>query len=284
MEITSKNTTQTFEFAPIAGALGAEVRGIDLRKPLNEQDFEKLHQGLVDHLVLFFRDQPIQPEDHSRLASYFGEFLPHPAYPNPEGFPEITKLINSKENPSKIEQWHTDMTFMKNPPLGSILYAKEIPDFGGDTLFANMELAFEALSDRWQRFLDGLVAVHDFQFGFKESLAEEGGRERLAQAIIDNPPVEHPVVRRHPVTGRKCIFVNCLFTSHIKGMSESESNAVLHFLYNHVINPDFACRFRWQQHSIAFWDNRATQHKPVNDYFPKYREMWRITIKGDVPG
>ncbi|MCI5055904.1 MAG: taurine dioxygenase [Flavobacteriales bacterium] len=271
------------EILPIAGALGAELHGIDLTQPITDDIFKVIHDALVEHQVIFFRDQDIQPEHHLALAERFGEPHTHPAYPNPEGFPAIVKLISTPEKPTKIEKWHTDMTFMEKPPLGSILHAKEIPAHGGDTIWSNMELAYEALSDKWQSFLSGLSAVHDFQIGFKESLAEPGGRERLKQAILDNPPVEHPVIRKHPVSGRKCIFVNSLFTSHIVGMSELESKYVLEFVYEHVQNPDFNCRFRWQKNSIAFWDNRSTQHKPVNDYFPNYREMWRITILGDKP-
>lgn len=271
------------EILPSAGSIGAEIKGIDLTQPITDEIYNKIHQALLDHLVIFFRDQNIQPQHHVALAKRFGEPHTHPAYPNPDGFPEIVRLISSKDKPTKIEQWHIDMTFMAQPPLGSILHAKTIPSKGGDTLFSNMQMAYDKLSPEWKSFLDGLTAIHDFTFGFQESLAEPGGRERLKDAIAANPPIEHPVVRVHPVSGKKSIFVNCLFTKRIKGMSQSESDAILNFLYKHVVTSEFTCRFQWQENSIAFWDNRATQHKPVNDYFPEYREMWRITILGDRP-
>ena len=193
-------------------------------------------------------------------------------------YPQLTILENDADNPSKIEMWHTDMTFRPCPPLGSILHGVIIPEKGGDTMFASMSAAYEGLSSHMQSFLDGLVAVHDFSFGFKESLAEEGGRERLADMVRDNPPVEHPVIRTHPVSGKKCVYVNSLFTTHIKDMSPRESRAILDFLFEHAVMPEFTCRFNWEPDSVAFWDNRITQHKPVNDYYPQHRRMQRITI------
>jgi taurine dioxygenase len=165
------------------------------------------------------------------------------------------------------------------PVLGSGLVPPRFPD----TLWASMTTAYNALSEPMQRLLDGLTAVHDFSWGFKESLAEPGGRERLADAVAANPPVRHPVIRRHPETGRPVIFVNSLFTTHIEGLRPAESRAVLDFLFRHVTQDEFTCRFQWQPHSIAIWDNRSTQHKPVNDYFPAHRRMERITIDGDRP-
>ncbi len=267
----------------IAGALGAELHGIDLTQPITDEVFQFIHENLLEHEVIFFHNQNISPAQHKALAERFGILQTHPAYPTVEGFPMLSILESTAENPSKIEKWHHDMTFKPSPPLGSVLHAQQIPPYGGDTLFASMSVAFEALSDKMQQFLSGLTAIHDFAFGFKESLAEPGGQERLKQALLDNPPVEHPVIRTHPVTGKKGIFVNCLFTKEIKGMKPAESYALLDFLYEHCIQPEFTCRFHWQQYSLAFWDNRITQHKPVNDYFPHYRCMQRITIEGDRP-
>ncbi len=275
--------TAVIQIKKTAGALGAEILGVDLRQTITDDVFRLIHEALIEHQVIFFRDQDIVPAQHKGLAMRFGKLQTHPAYPHVKGFPEISILENTKENPSKIELWHHDMTFKQFPPLGSILHAQHVPDAGGDTLFSSMSAAFEALSDKWQHFLSGLTAIHDFAYGFKESLAEPGGRERLKQALIDNPPVEHPVIRTHPVSGKKGIFVNCLFTRNIAGMKERESNAILHFLYEHVTTPEFTCRFNWKKYSIAFWDNRITQHKPVNDYFPEYRCMQRIVIEGDRP-
>lgn len=175
------------------------------------------------------------------------------------------------------------MTFRKHPPMGAVLRSKIIPDRGGDTIWSCMSAAYQGLSSSMQSMLEGLIAVHDFRHGFKESLAEPGGHERLAKAIADNPPVEHPVIRVHPESGKKVIFVNSLFTTHIVGIPAKESEVILQFLHDHVTTPEYTCRFSWKPNSIAIWDNRSTQHKPVNDYFPAHRRLERITIDGDKP-
>ncbi len=267
----------------LTAALGAEISGIDLNQPLDDATFKFVHDALVEHQVIFFRNQDWLPEMHKQFALRFGPVQIHPAFNNVEGYPEICILENSEAKPSKIEMWHTDMTFSATPPLGSILHSKHIPPIGGDTLFSSMSAAYEALSDKMQSFLSGLTAVHDFRYGFKESLAEPGGPERLAGAIAANPPVAHPVIRTHPISGKKGIFVNSLFTTHIVGMKAKESEALLNFLYQHVILPEFICRFKWQVNSVAFWDNRITQHKPVNDFGLQYRVLQRITVDGDKP-
>ncbi|HKI74721.1 MAG TPA: TauD/TfdA family dioxygenase [Pseudomonadales bacterium] len=268
----------TLQISPCAGALGAEVAGIDLSGEMDEATFDALNAALLDYEVLFFRDQPMTPAAHAALADRFGKPQRHEAYPHVAGYPQLTILENDEANPSKIEKWHTDMTFREHPPLGSILHGIVIPERGGDTLFASMSAAYEGLSDQMQQFVSGLVAIHDFSHGFRESLEEPGGRERLAQMVADNPPVEHPVVRVHEESGRKALYVNSLFTVSIKGMKARESRALLDFLCEHAITPEFTCRFRWQPNSVAFWDNRITQHKPVNDYWPQRRKMQRITI------
>lgn len=268
---------------PYAGALGATVHDLDLCQPLSNQAVADLNSALLEYEVLFFRDQPMQPEHHAALANHFGPPQHHQAYDHVEGFDQITILENDEARPSKIEVWHTDMTFRQSPPLGSILHGVVVPEKGGDTLFASMSAAYNGLSKPMQSILAGLTAIHDFSYGFKESLAEPGGAERLAQMVADNPPVEHPVVRVHPESGKRSLYVNPLFTVRIKGMTTSESDALLSFLYQHMVTPEFTCRFRWQTHSVAFWDNRITQHKPVNDYWPAHRKMQRITIDGDQP-
>jgi taurine dioxygenase len=268
---------------PVAGALGAEVSGLDLCGPLTQAQYEALNTALLEHQVLFFRDQAISPAQHAALAALFGTPQLHQAYPHIEGYPQLTILENDKDRPSKIEKWHTDMTFRAKPPLGSILHGVIIPSRGGDTLFASMSACYEGLSDKLQHFLDGLSAIHDFQVGFKESLEAPGGRERLASMVRDNPPVAHPVVRTHPLSGRKGLFINSLFTSSIEGMKERESRALLAFLCTHMESPEYSCRMHWQPDSIAFWDNRITQHRPINDYWPQHRRMQRITIDGDRP-
>ncbi|GJM13387.1 MAG: alpha-ketoglutarate-dependent taurine dioxygenase [Pseudohongiella sp.] len=267
----------------MAGALGAELHGIDLSENLSADVYAEIRRLLVEHQVIFFRDQHISPAQHKALAESFGPLQTHPAYDTIEGFPEITILESTAEKPSKIEAWHTDMTFRVHPPLGAVLYSKICPPRGGDTLWSSMTAAYDSLSEPMQKLLGGLTAEHDFSHGFKESLAEPGGRERLAQAVADNPPIQHPVIRTHPENGRKVIFVNSLFTTRILGLSKKESDALLNFLFEHVTTPEFTCRFQWQANSIAIWDNRSTQHKPVNDYFPAHRRLERITIDGDSP-
>jgi taurine dioxygenase len=267
----------------MAGALGAEIHGLDLSAELQSEDFLRLRKLLNQYQVIFFRDQDISPARQKALAESFGPLQTHPAYETVEGFPEITILESTPENPTKIEAWHTDMTFREHPPLGTILKSEIIPPKGGDTLWASMTAAYDGLSPSMQQFLEGLSAVHDFSHGFKESLAEAGGVERLADAVAANPPVRHPVIRTHPETGRKVIFVNSLFTTHIEKLHPEESKFLLEFLFRHVTTDEYTCRFQWQPHSIAIWDNRSTQHKPVNDYFPAHRRMSRITIDGDKP-
>ena len=272
-----------FHVTPIAGALGAELDGVDLSDALGEPVLAEIHRLLLEFEVVFFRDQDISPEQHRQIAQYFGPLQTHPTYATVEGFPELTILESTADKPTKIEAWHTDMTFRPHPPMGAVLRARICPDKGGDTLWASMTAAYAALSPSMQTFLDGLTAVHDFSWGFRHSLAEPGGAERLAQAVSDNPPVEHPVIRTHPETGSKLIYVNSLFTTHIKGLPTSESDAVLGFLFQHVASDEFTCRFSWRVNSIALWDNRSTQHKPVNDYFPAHRLMERISIDGHKP-
>ena len=271
------------DIKPLAGALGAEIRGMDLGKALSEDDVLRLRKLLNEYEVIFFRDQDISPASQKALALCFGPLQTHPAYDTVDGYPEITILESTPEKPTKIEAWHSDMTFREHPPMGTVLKSVIVPPRGGDTLWASMTAAYEGLSSHMQTFLEGLVGVHDFSWGFKESLAEPGGRERLADAVAANPPVRHPVIRTHPETGKKVLFVNSLFTTHIEGLRREESRAILEFLFQHIQTPEFAVRFSWEPHSIAIWDNRSTQHKPVNDYFPAHRRMERITIDGDRP-
>ena len=223
------------------------------------------------------------PQQQRAFAVRFGPIEGHPAYEVVAGTSDVQILESTKEKPSKIEMWHTDMTFRPAPPMLTMLHGKVIPPFGGDTLFASMTAAYDALSPSMQSFLDGLTATHDFAHGFKESLAEPGGYERLAGALAANPPVSHPVIRTHPETGRKAIYVNSLFTVRINELTAAESRAVLDLLFRHVTTDEFTVRLNWEPDTLVMWDNRATQHKPVNDFFPQHRRMHRITVAGDVP-
>lgn len=267
----------------IGGALGAEISNVDLTQPLAAVAVAAIRDALVEHQVIVFRDQALTPEAHRSLAATFGPLQRHPAYPTPPGVPEVSILEHTAEAPSKIEEWHTDMTFRAQPPLGSVLHAQIVPAQGGDTLWSSQFAAYDALSAPMQAMLDGLTAEHDFSHGFKESLAEPGGRARLADAVAQNPPRRHPVVRVHPVNGRKALFVNRLFTTRIIELSRPESDALLRFLYAHAVRDEFTFRLRWRPGTVAIWDNRSTLHKPVNDHGLQHRRMRRVVIAGDAP-
>ena len=267
----------------VAGAIGAELQAINLADGIDGELAATLRRLLNEHEVLFLRNQAISAADQKALAEVFGPLQTPPAYGTVEGFPEVMILESTRENPSKIEVWHSDMTFRQHPPSVTVLRGITIPEVGGDTLFASMTAAYEGLSPGMQSYLEGLTAVHDFSHGFRESLAEPGGRERLADAVAANPPVRHPVVQTHPETGKKVLFVNALFTTHIEGLPPLESAEVLQFLLRHASLPEFTCRFSWAPYSLVLWDNRSTQHKPVNDFFPATRRLHRVVSEGDQP-
>jgi len=264
---------------PIAAALGAEVSGIDLTVPLDDGTARALHDAWMQHQVLFFRDQAISPQQHKDMARHFGELHVHPVLPSrrDEGHPEIVVLESNEHLPYVADSWHSDVTFERRPPLGSVLHGVIIPPAGGDTMWSSMYAAYEGLSSAMQRLLGELRAVHDG--GAFHAVATEEQKRELAK----DQTTEHPVIRTHPVTGRKGIFVNTSFTKRIRGMKPKESRAVLQFLFEHVASPEFTCRFRWQPHSIAMWDNRCTQHRVVADNLRAHRRMERVTICGDAP-
>lgn len=270
---------QALEFDPVTACCGAEVRGLDLSQPVEEAAVDALKTGLAEYSVLFFRDQTMTPEQQKTLGRYFGELHVHPAWPRIlEGHPEIMEIY-SDENTQRIagEQWHSDVSCDPEPPLGTILQMLEVPPVGGDTLFANMCAAFEALSPPMQRFLEGLTALHDGEYVYRGRYqgADEEGKTY--------PRAEHPVVRTHPVSGRKALFVNRIFTSRIVELTTHESQALLAAVLEHLERPEFQCRFRWKPGSVAFWDNRCAQHHAIWDYYPHRRRGLRVTIKGDRP-
>ena len=267
------------EIRPVTPVIGAEVRGVDLAA-LDDDSFEAIRDALMAHCVLFFRDQDISIESQKALGARFGELVVHPNDPGLEGHPEVMR-IHADENSVRAtgERWHSDVSCDPTPPMGSILRMHTVPEAGGDTLFANMYAAYEALSNRMKTLLDGLAAIHDGGPYYRDVNRligrDDGGRSY--------PSSEHPVVRTHPVTGRKALFVNQMFTVRIAGLPQGESEAVLDFLFRHVLRPDFHCRFRWSENSIAFWDNRCTQHHAIWDYFPAVRSGYRVTIRGERP-
>jgi taurine dioxygenase len=280
------------EVKPWGGALGAEIFGVDLAQPLDDQTFAEIHQAFLDHLVIFFRDQDITPEQHKDFGRRFGSFHIHPFVPGTlPDHPEI--MLVRKTAGDRLNfggAWHSDVTFAEKPPLGTMLYAREVPEYGGDTLFANMYLAYEMLSEGMKQLLDGLYAVHTARniYGDKGSYARDEYRTGMQGMGIKidneaNRETEHPVVRTHPQTGRKLLFVNLSFVTRFRNMSERESEALLKFLCEHAVVEDFTCRFRWQPGSVAFWDNRCVQHYALNDYPGKTRVMHRLTINGDRP-
>jgi len=264
---------------PMAGALGAEISGVDLAKPLEQAAIDEIRRAWLAHQVLFFRDQPLSVDEHKAFARRFGDLHIHPVLQQmaDQGHPEIVVLESDAKRPVVADRWHSDVTFEREPPLGSILRAVEVPAAGGDTMWASMSAAYDALSAPMQRALEGLRAMHSGT-GFRKQ-ATEG----QAEALSRNEMTVHPVIRTHPETGRKSIFVNSAFTRRIEAMKPRESQALLAFLYEHIESPEFTCRFRWRKHSIAMWDNRCTQHRVVADNLSAYRRMERATLIGDRP-
>jgi len=265
--------------------IGAVIHGVDLADAPDDESIAAIRAALLKHKVIFFEDQHITPVQHRDFAARFGTLHTHPLYPGVPDAPEMFILDNHAGNPTDNDAWHTDVTFIETPPLGAVLYAKLLPEEGGDTCWANMQAAYEALSKPMQRFLAELDAVHDFNRGFPQTgqVAKQAGKEKASKALDEHPPVVHPVVRTHPETGADGLFVNYGFTDRIKGLRRSESDALLNMLFVHVQKPEFQCRWRWKPNAIAFWDNRATQHYAVNDYLPHRRVMHRATILGDRP-
>jgi len=268
----------------IAGALGAEISGIDLAPGLSPEQAAQVRQVLLDHQVIFFRDQDLSPEQFLQFAHSMGEPIEYPFVKGLEGFPhiiEVKKLEHEKVNFGGI--WHSDTTYLERPPMGSMLLAREVPPYGGDTLFANQYLAYETLSPTLQRLLDGLVGISSSARADVSKTREDRIKTSGKQDAPQEFTAEHPIVRTHPETGRKALYVNIAHTAGIRGMTQEESAGLLDFLFRHQVKPEFTCRFAWQPHSIAFWDNRCTQHNPINDYHGHRRVMHRITLQGDKP-
>ncbi|MBV6754032.1 taurine dioxygenase [Pseudomonas chlororaphis] len=270
---------------PLSAALGAQIDGVTLNRPLTVEHRDAIQQALLKYQVLFFRDQPLNPLQHVAFAAHFGDLHIHPIYPNVPEQPEVMVLDTALTDVRDNAIWHTDVTFLPTPALGAVLSAKQLPAFGGDTLWASGIAAFEALSAPLQRLLDGLTATHNFVKSFPverfgntpEDLA------RWEETRKKNPPLSHPVIRTHPVSGRKALFVNEGFTTRINELEEAESEAILKLLFAHATRPEFTIRWRWQENDVAFWDNRVTQHYAVDDYRPNRRVMHRATILGDAP-
>ena len=272
-----------FEVEPIGRGIGAEIRGLDLASELSDKQFSELEEALIEFKVVFMRDQHITTARHVEIGRMFGELEVHPFRPQGE-FPEIMKLDNHKDNPVlSTDIWHADTTFRKCPTKYSILRCLVIPPTGGDTLWANMVAAYESLSDPMKSLLSGLRAVHDFKNFRVLYKGSEEKQEELHKMEKLYPNPSHPIVRTHPTTGQKALFVNAQFTDHIEGLPEGESTALLNYLYTKSQVPEFQFRLRWQPGTIVFWDNCTTQHYAANDYYPERRTMERVAVMGDEP-
>ncbi len=274
----------TITVTPIAGALGAEVGGVDLARPLAAKDVRLIRQAWLDHLVIFFRDQQLSPAGLLALAEAFGAPVEYPMVPGIAGYPMITEVIKREDERTNFGGiWHSDTSYLETPAMAAMLYALEVPPEGGDTIFANQYLAYESLPAPLRQFLDGLTAINSSD---KADVSKT--REDMIRGASDDGPrphyaAEHPVVRTHPETGRRSLYVNVAHTSHFKGMTEAESAPILDYLFRHQVSAEFTCRFRWRPGSLAFWDNRCAQHYPVNDYHGFRRSMLRISLAGDRP-
>ena len=269
---------ETITIDQLTPIIGAEVGGVDLAQPLGNRQIDEIHRALAENLVIFFRDQHITKEQHLAFGRLFGDLHVHPAAPAEPGIPELMIIHADKDSPrANGEGWHTDVSCDEEPPMGSILYIKKCPPKGGDTLFASMYAAYEALSDRMKAYLDGLNAFHSGD-NYRGMYANYGIADKPAY-----PTAVHPVVRTHPVTGKKALYVNAGFTRRILGVPRDESQAILNYLFEHMANPLFQCRFRWRENSIAFWDNRCVQHRAMWDYWPHTRSGNRVTVKGEKP-
>jgi taurine dioxygenase len=274
----------------LSSALGAEISGVDLAALQDNESFAAIHKAFLDYCVIFFHEQTMTPDQHVAFGRRFGPISIHPYAPAVPGHPEVMRVFKEKDDKVNFGGgWHSDMTFLEKPPLGSILYAKEVPPIGGDTMFANQYLAYEALSPGMKRTLGGLNAVHSANAQYGVDGGSEANRHNDQRSMkpktSDDAKAEtiHPVVRTHPETGRKALYVNIGFTQRFEGWTKEESRALLRWLYDHCAKPEFTCRFAWAKNSVAFWDNRCAQHYALNDYHGHRREMHRVTVEGDRP-
>lgn len=268
----------SLEFRPLTATLGADVIGLDMAN-MNDGTLAELYAGWLEHKVLVIRDQAITTEEHVAFGRRFGELEIHPFAGRKDGFPEIVQLHSTPDKPYSADSWHSDVTWRAEPSMGSILRGLIIPPAGGDTCFADAAMAYDRLSDKWKGRLEGLVAVHDFTRVFGARLSDE---ERAAK-LEEYPLQEHPVIRTHPETGRKCIYTNRPFVSHIKGVKKKQSRKILTHLETAIADPSVQCRVRWATDTFVMWDNRSTQHNATSDYWPQERKVERVTVVGDRP-
>jgi taurine dioxygenase len=273
-----------YNLEQITPTIGAEISNIDLSQDLSEEKLDQIYQDLIDYKVIFFRNQEISPKNHIALAKSFGEIEPpHPVYPHVRDFPEIVLLENDANNPPDTDEWHTDVTFKSDPAFASILYSKIIPPSGGDTLWCSLSAIYEALPDDTKKYLETLRAVHDMG-SFRNNFIDDDN-EKSAQNVNEGfqkfGNAIHPMVKVHPISKNKLLYINPGFTSQIVGMNMTDSNNLLTYLFNFMNKPEFQIRFRWSANTIAIWDNRCTMHYAIGDYMPHHRQMNRITVLND---
>ena len=267
---------------PVSGALGAEIKGVDISIPLEAEVVSEIRDALLKHLVIFFQNQVITPRQQLNFAKQFGIPMEYPQLKGLPDCPLVTEVIKLEHETLNFGGvWHSDTTYLQQPPMASLLYAIEIPPYGGDTLFSNQYMAYETLSDGLKKTLSELVAVNTSSKPEVSMTRED--RMREAGMELNILSASHPAVRTHPETGSKALFVNKAHTTHFKDWTENESKSLLEFLFQHQVSTEFTCRFRWEKNSLAFWDNRCVQHHPVNDYQGFRRIMHRVTIAGDKP-
>jgi taurine dioxygenase len=269
----------------IAGSLGAEIRDVDLAE-LGENPglVKEIREALLQHQVIFFRDQELDAERYLKFTAFFGKPVEYPFVKGIDGFPTIIEVLKQEHETVNFGGiWHSDTSYFENPPMGSILWAREVPPYGGDTLFANQYAAYESLSDGLKNTLSNLKAVSTSAKADASKTREDRIRDSGSSSAKESFEATHPAVRTHPETGRKALYVNVAHTSHFEGWSQEESAPLLEYLFKHQVKPEFTCRFRWQVGSIAFWDNRCVQHNPINDYHGFKRRMLRVTLEGDRP-
>ncbi|BDH46889.1 taurine dioxygenase [Salmonella enterica subsp. enterica serovar Choleraesuis] len=270
---------------PLGPHIGATISGVNLARGLSDHQFEQLYHALLRHQVIFLRDQPLTPVQQRALASRFGDLHIHPVYPHTPEAEEIIVLDTHNDNPPDNDNWHTDVTFIETPPAVALLAAKHLPEYGGDTLWASGIAAWEGLSEPFKKLLAGLEAEHDFTKSFPAHRYARNDEERVRwrEAVERHPPLRHPVVRTHPVSGKPALFVNEGFTTRLVGLSPLESDSLLRMLFSHITRPEYQVRWRWQENDLAIWDNRVTQHYANADYLPARRVMHRATVLGDKP-
>jgi len=272
----------SIEITRVGGVIGAEIHGVDLSRDLPGATVAAIRQALLEHLAVFFRDQNLTPGQYRDFAARIGRPIEYPFVPGIEGFPEITPVLKRPDQTINFGGvWHSDTTYLPKPPMATLLLARELPAFGGDTEFANQYLAFETLSDGMKSVLDGLRGVARSDKAEASRTREDRGKKPGTGGELLT--AEHPVVRTHPETGRKALYVNIAHTARFAGMTEEESLPLLRFLWRHQTRPEFTCRFRWSPGALALWDNRCAQHQAINDYQGQKRSMHRITLAGDVP-